>query len=107
MRPKNFRCTWLGHVKTASSSSAPLYKGSASISRNGSGKRLLFGRFGTICRTQERKSAAIKKRKRDGKRNSFQGGCFMTSKFDSIKLNRRSLLKTAALAGAAQIASPY
>lgn len=31
----------------------------------------------------------------------------MTSKFDSIKLNRRSLLKTAALAGAAQIASPY
>jgi branched-chain amino acid transport system substrate-binding protein len=31
----------------------------------------------------------------------------MTSKFDSIKLNRRSLLKTAALAGVAQVASPY
>src|SRR6201999_1169210 len=52
-------------------------------------------------------SAAIKKTETPSKRNSFQGGCFMTSKFDSIKFNRRSLLKTAALAGAAQIASPY
>ncbi len=31
----------------------------------------------------------------------------MPSKMDSLKLNRRSLLKTAALAGVSQIASPF